>query len=549
MGAYYDSKIEYIESTGTQYIDTEIVASQYIGTSITVEFTQESYDNSEYTLMGVGDANRTRWGIMYYLKTNSESESVSGSQLCTSNNSYYQKSQASRGKHKILYNYNFGLSFNVDGEVIQSTMARSSGSTYAYNIVLFGRNNNGSIVKKIKARIYSCKITSNNEIVRDFIPVRVGQVGYLYDRVSGQLFGNLGSGTFTLGPDLYMPGSYSLDCIKNFRRRLMLSSGFDYDSYLTFKAITDCNFTFVSQETSFDNITNPNDRGQIYYSINHGTWNSVTISQVYTFPTVPAGSIIQFKASFTVDSDYSNTNTYNSYFTSNGQFEAWGDPWSLYFPEDFKTQTFNVNQTLRGLFYNCTGLVSAEHMSLFTPALLDYTYLGMFDGCSNLVKAPQIKATEVGAYSCYSMFYGCTSLTDVPDLRIMTFNGDNACRSMFAGCISLVKAPTLPATTLRNDNKGSTYYRMFNGCTSLNYIKSLNLTIYNSNTLASSDTYQWLQNVASSGIFVKNINATWTLTGVSGVPSGWTILYFNPDTEKYYLSDKTTECDEYGNVI
>lgn len=36
----------------------------------------------------------------------------------------------------------------------------------------------------------------------DLIPVRVGQVGYMYDRVSGQLFGNEGTGAFILGPDV-----------------------------------------------------------------------------------------------------------------------------------------------------------------------------------------------------------------------------------------------------------------------------------------------------------------------------------------------------------
>jgi hypothetical protein len=38
-------------------------------------------------------------------------------------------------------------------------------------------------------------------ILFDFIPVRKGTVGYMYDRVSGKLFGNAGSGDFVLGPD------------------------------------------------------------------------------------------------------------------------------------------------------------------------------------------------------------------------------------------------------------------------------------------------------------------------------------------------------------
>ncbi len=38
-------------------------------------------------------------------------------------------------------------------------------------------------------------------IVFDAIPVRVGQVGYMYDKVSGNLLGNAGSGSFVLGND------------------------------------------------------------------------------------------------------------------------------------------------------------------------------------------------------------------------------------------------------------------------------------------------------------------------------------------------------------
>ncbi len=32
-------------------------------------------------------------------------------------------------------------------------------------------------------------------------PVRIGDIGYLYDEVSGELFGNMGTGDFIIGPD------------------------------------------------------------------------------------------------------------------------------------------------------------------------------------------------------------------------------------------------------------------------------------------------------------------------------------------------------------
>jgi hypothetical protein len=59
---------------------------------------------------------------------------------------------------------------------------------------------------------------------------------------------------------------------------------------------------------------------------------------------------------------------------------------------------------------------------------------------------------------------------------------------------------------------------MFLGCSNLNYIKMMATDI--SATVCMD---LWVSGVASSGIFVKNPAATWTKTGSSGIPSGWTV--------------------------
>lgn len=51
-------------------------------------------------------------------------------------------------------------------------------------------------------RLSSCYINHNGVRIYDMIAVRIGTVGYMYDTVSGELFGNVGSGTFILGPDI-----------------------------------------------------------------------------------------------------------------------------------------------------------------------------------------------------------------------------------------------------------------------------------------------------------------------------------------------------------
>ena len=59
---------------------------------------------------------------------------------------------------------------------------------------------------------------------------------------------------------------------------------------------------------------------------------------------------------------------------------------------------------------------------------------------------------------------------------------------------------------------------MFYGCTKLNYIKAMFTT-----RPSTSYTSNWVSGVAATGTFVKNSAATWNVTGVNGIPSGWTV--------------------------
>ena len=79
----------------------------------------------------------------------------------------------------------------------------------------------------------------------------------------------------------------------------------------------------------------------------------------------------------------------------------------------------------------------------------------------------------------------------------------------------LTTAPALPATTLVED----CYYGMFQNCKNINYIKMLATDISADNCLNI-----WVYDVSSTGTFVKNPNMTSLPTGVSGIPSGWTVI-------------------------
>ena len=172
-----------------------------------------------------------------------------------------------------------------------------------------------------------------------------------------------------------------------------------------------------------------------------------------------------------------------------------------------------TNACYFNMFRGCTSLTTAPVLPAMTLANSCYQY--MFSGCTSLTTAPVLPATTLASNCYFGMFHGCTSLTTAPELPSTTLT--TSCYSnMFRGCTSLTTAPVLPATKLVN----SCYYYMFGGCTKLNYIKAMFTTRV---TTSTSYTESWVSGVAATGTFVKNSAATWNVTGVNGIPSGWTI--------------------------
>ena len=323
-------------------------------------------------------------------------------------------------------------------------------------------------------------------------------------------------------------------------------------------------------------LVDTSDISLVLYSINDPSFshafevsnvNSQTVN--ITVP-VQEGDVVYWKG---CGSRYNNNNPdYNDdIFESTGLYEVGGNLMSLVcadtasihtneFPTVIETYCF------RNFFRNETKLVSCDNLVITATTCKEEGCKRLFYGCSSLVNPIKVlPATTIGKQGYDSMFYGCSNLVSAPKLyaigiAMQGFRGmfedcvaliaapklyatilDSSCyNSMFKNCTSLTKAPELLAATLGQYS----YDHMFEGCRSLNYIKAIFTTTPTSNTSNS-----WVSGVATTGIFVKHIDAAWNVTGIHSVPNKWTIIYFDPSTEKYYLSDKTTECDDYGNVI
>ena len=297
----------------------------------------------------------------------------------------------------------------------------------------------------------------------------------------------------------------------------------DYSNeYLTFEALEDTVFSIVFTYDSIINqyITQAM-RESFSYSIDDGkTWvtfetpNDTYSGIALTTPTIHAGEKVLWKGIGT-QNYISGPNAAHCYFTSSGDYIAYGNMMSIIYGDMFinKYDLENTNYGLAHFFYNNTYLISAQNLILPATTLTYGCYSGMFWNCTSLTTAPELPATTL-TQGCYtSMFNGCTSLTTVPELPATTLAQD-CYASMFYSCTSLTTAPELPATTLANN----CYNLMFNGCTKLNYIKAMFIT-----TPSNTYTSAWVNGVSATGTFVKNSAAAWNVTGTNGIPSGWTV--------------------------
>ena len=168
-----------------------------------------------------------------------------------------------------------------------------------------------------------------------------------------------------------------------------------------------------------------------------------------------------------------------------------------------------------GLFEKFKTLGSVSEDFLPATTLATNCYYGMFYNCYSLTTAPALPATSLAGNCYYCMFMGCNKLTTAPSILPATSLSTNCYVQMFKGCASLENAPELPATTLASD----CYYELFYNCSKINYIKALFTT-----TPGSGYTTNWVNGVSSTGTFVKSHQATWDVTGTSGIPSNWTVI-------------------------
>lgn len=261
----------------------------------------------------------------------------------------------------------------------------------------------------------------------------------------------------------------------------------------------------------------------VYKSSDEETWTSIgtTTSGTSITATIPANGRLYLKATTNqwgfYEENGSSINSGWNNITCSGSYKVGGNIMSLLYGDSFiNEKQINYTHCFEDLFMSPnvnTNLIDASKLILPATTLSEKCYREMFYQCRNLVTAPELPATTLAPYCYYNMFNGCYSLTSAPELSATTLF--NYCYgSMFSYCTSLLTAPELTVSTLVQN----CYRGMFSGCTSLNSV-----TCLATDNSASYCTLNWLSNVSSSGTFTKAASMSDWTTGVSGIPSGWTV--------------------------
>lgn len=181
------TQLEYIQSSGTQYINTSFVPN--FETRIVMDCEIISY-TSNASFFGAraaaagNDITSNTLVIMAegYIRSDYYGSSVNNSSIPSGRITIDRSSNVTT----------FGTT------TLRNTVSNRSSQDTLY---LFATNTNGSSSLLGRIRLYSCKIYDGEILVRDYIPCKnsSGSVG-LYDMTNNTFYSNQGSGTFASGP-------------------------------------------------------------------------------------------------------------------------------------------------------------------------------------------------------------------------------------------------------------------------------------------------------------------------------------------------------------
>lgn len=240
-------QVEYIESTGTQWINTGFPLFNYENHEIIMDFAPTEFFNYN-TLFGTGSGPDIIEGWIY----------VNSALACRYNYVRYSPTD-----YQTTINTRYLLDLKKEGTTLSEYIDNNLIGTATASTVLFDESlyllKSGEDYGKHK--LYNCKLYSNGTLVRNFIPCyrKSDSVIGLYDLVNNVFYTNAGTGTFNKGADVPNPNyPQEIEVMEGKQVVNVKSQDFEVD---------------LKSKNKFDNITEKkviSTDGIIY---NNNSWN------------------------------------------------------------------------------------------------------------------------------------------------------------------------------------------------------------------------------------------------------------------------------------
>ena len=197
------TKLEYIESTGTQWIDTKVYPSE---SRILIDaYVLESNTGNDHHIASASWAETGKSEFFNVMRLRADRTGFAA-RYGNGNLRKVEHQGNVYGRH--IFDRKFvatPFTVQVDEATALTLTPSIVGSISCYLPLFAFRKNNGSCSGFISMRLYSCKIWKTityegTPLVRDFIPCKnaSGEVG-LWDDVNSVFYGNAGTGTFIAG--------------------------------------------------------------------------------------------------------------------------------------------------------------------------------------------------------------------------------------------------------------------------------------------------------------------------------------------------------------
>lgn len=193
-GLPYDAQVEWLKSDGDAYINTGIMTTSNI--RVIATFTMLSGESTNCAIYGGRVANNNNSNVLFC--------NISGGKWSWRYGNVNKEAAATLTGTFTASNKAAANVMVISGASSVSITSNTASFTTNYPMYLFCMNNGGSnTYSSPYIEMKSVEMYNGSTLVRNYIPVRKNGVGYLYDRVSGNLFGNANStGAFTYGNDV-----------------------------------------------------------------------------------------------------------------------------------------------------------------------------------------------------------------------------------------------------------------------------------------------------------------------------------------------------------